>query len=252
LSDGTARGLAADPAAPRGGPGRGSFTGTGSASTRVSTLRFLGVAVVAIAVAHLADGWAYTALATPDIYGGDLGRMLRVMGFVPLWAAAAVALALHDWPRLHRGALLLAAPIAGGIGAELLKLLLRRERPWAHGGEYVFRAFTERPFSTGGLALPSSHAMVAFAAAAMLVRLFPRAAVVWWTLAAGCGLTRVMAGAHFMSDVVVAALGGWLVAALLWRFAAPRFSDPPPLRTADEGRADLNGREHDHAPPRPS
>jgi membrane-associated phospholipid phosphatase len=235
--------------------------------------RFLLVAAVSIAAALLLDGWAYHALAVEDVYGGDLGRMFRVMGFVPLWAAAALALALHDrgadahrpdakahrpgaeardpgaeardpgaeardpgaraW--YHRGALLLAAPVGGGIGAEPLKLLLRRERPWAHDGEWVFRAFTERPFSTGGLALPSSHAMVAFAAAFMLARLFPRAAPVWWLLAAGCGLTRVMAGAHFVSDIVVAALGAWLVVAALW----PRFGGPHLL---DRARAPVTAR----------
>jgi membrane-associated phospholipid phosphatase len=159
--------------------------------------------------------------------------MFRVMGFVPLWAAAALALVLHDRgaPRrddahrghYRRGALLLGATIAGGITAELLKLLLRRERPWAHDGAWVFRPFTERPFSTGGLALPSSHALVAFAAAFMLARLFPRATPVWWVLGAGCALTRVMAGAHFVSDVVVAGLAAWLVVAALWR----RWGLPP-------------------------
>jgi membrane-associated phospholipid phosphatase len=156
--------------------------------------------------------------------------MLRVAGFVPLWALAGLALVLHDWPAraaaslraaLWRGTLLFAAAAGGGIAAELLKLMLRRERPWAHDGAWVFRPLDERTLSTGGLALPSSHAMVAFSAAAMLSRLFPRAAPVWYAFAAGCGLSRVLAGAHFVSDVVVAALAGWLVTALIWRHAAP-------------------------------
>jgi membrane-associated phospholipid phosphatase len=155
--------------------------------------------------------------------------MLRIFGFVPFWLLAAAGLALHDWPlrrsagvrrALRRGGLLFAAAAAGGIGAELLKLLLRRERPWAHDGEYVFRSFVERPLSTGGLALPSSHALVAFAAAAMLARLFPRARAVWYLAAAGCAFSRVLAGAHFVSDVVVAAVAGWFTTALLWHFAA--------------------------------
>ncbi len=38
-----------------------------------------------------------------------------------------------------------------------------------------------------------------------------RAAPVLLALAAGCGLTRVFAHAHFLSDVVVGAIGGgWL------------------------------------------
>src|SRR5690606_34907010 len=84
-------------------------------------------------------------------------------------------------------------------------------------GEYVFRSFTEDTFSSSGLGMPSSHAIVAFGSAAMLSRLFPRAWPIWWALAWGCGLTRVLHGRHFVSDVVLAAIVGWLVAAILWR-----------------------------------
>lgn len=148
--------------------------------------------------------------------------MLRVMGFLPLWLAAGGALALQDrvsWRALHRsrGALIVAGATLGGIVAELSKLVLRRGRP-GEFGEYVFRPFTDRPFYSGGLGMPSSHALVAFGAAAVLARLFPRARFIWWGLAWGCGLTRVAAGAHFLSDIVVAAILGWAVGALLWRW----------------------------------
>jgi membrane-associated phospholipid phosphatase len=62
--------------------------------------------------------------------------------------------------------------------------------------------------------------MVAFSAAAMLSRLFPRAAPVWYAFAIGCGLSRVLAGAHFVSDIAVAALAGYAVTALVWRTTA--------------------------------
>lgn len=192
--------------------------------------RVLLVAVIAIAVAHLIDGVAYRLFVFDDIYGEDWGRMLRVMGFVPLWLAAAGALVLHDapaaavsrWSQWARGTLLVAAVAAAGIVGELLKLVLRRERPWAHDGEYVFRSFAERPFSSGGLAWPSSHAVVAFGAAAMLSRLFPRARLIWWGLAWGCGLTRVADRAHFVSDVVTSAVVAWLVVAAIWQLHARR------------------------------
>ena len=58
--------------------------------------------------------------------------------------------------------------------------------------------------------------MVAFGGAVILGRLFPRTAPVAYALAAGCALTRVLARAHFASDVVVGALAGWAVGALLW------------------------------------
>jgi membrane-associated phospholipid phosphatase len=199
--------------------------------SRRELLRFAAAALTLTALAHLLDGWVYAHIADENVYSGDLGRLLRVMGFLPLWLLASCALVLHDWPQravagwravLRRGALLTGSAAAGGVAAELLKLVFRRERPRAHGGEYVFRAFDDRPFHTGGLALPSSHTLVAFAAAAMLARLFPRAAPVWFLLAAGCGYTRIAAQAHFLSDVVLAGLVGWLVAALLWRRAGPQ------------------------------
>jgi membrane-associated phospholipid phosphatase len=196
-----------------------------SGSSRVN-VRFLVIALMVMVGAHLVDGWAYRHLVMADVYGRDWGRMFRVMGFAPIWLLAAIALVLTDWPlRLERGAraawvrgsLLLGSVAAAGILGELLKLLFRRERPGAHDGAYVFRAFSDRPFYSGGLALPSSHSIVAFGAACMLARLFPRAAPVWYLLAVGCGLTRVMAHAHFVSDVAAAALVAWAVAAWLWR-----------------------------------
>ena len=189
-------------------------------------ITFAVVSLLALLLAHLFDGWAYRTLAVEDVYGDDLGRLFRVMGYLPTWLLASLALVLTDWPRrafegtraaLRRGGLLLAAVLASGIVGELLKLVFRRERPRAHDGEYVFRAFTERPFHSGGLALPSTHAVVAFGAAAMLSRLFPRAWFIWWGLAAGCAWTRVAAGAHFLSDVVLAGIVGWAVAEVIGR-----------------------------------
>jgi len=193
--------------------------------SRPVVVRFLLVSAAALLVAHLVDRWAYVNLAAPGLADTDLGRMLRVMGFLPLWATGALALVLQDWPlRVERGAsaafarglLLLGSATLGGAAAELLKLVFRRERPYAHGGEYGFRPWTERTFSTGGLAFPSSHALVAWGGAAMLAILFPRARWVWYALAAGCGYSRVAAGAHFVSDVVMAGVVGIAVAEGLW------------------------------------
>jgi len=185
-------------------------------------LRLALFAGLAILAAHLLDPLAFRYIRVDDVYGADWGRMLRVMGFLPLWLAAGVALILEDGDRGRqllrcRGALLIAGATLGGVAAELLKLVFRRLRP-GELGEYDFRPFTDRPLSTGGLGLPSSHALVAFGAAAVLARLFPRARWLWWGLASGCAFTRVAAGRHFLSDVVVAAVVGWLVGAMVWRW----------------------------------
>ena len=187
--------------------------------------RFAAAAVVAIVLSFLLDRWAYDHVVYARVYDQDWGRFLRIMGFWPTWAVAAVALWLHDRgtaSRPGRRALLLAgAPALSGITGELLKLLLRRERPEANAGHYVFRAFSDRPFSSGGLALPSSHTIVAFGAAAMLSYLFPKARWVWFALAAGCAVTRVLARAHFLSDVVSAAVVAIATTAWLWQRVKP-------------------------------
>ncbi len=218
-------------------------------NSRNPTLRFLGTAAVLVLAALALDRWAYEHIVYARVYEQDWGRMLRSMGFLPFWMCGALALVLNDGPRrtahalypaLMRGWLLFAAPAASGITGELLKLVFRRERPGSHAGHYVFRSFADRPFHSGGLALPSSHAVVAFGAATMLSRLFPRARPVWYALAIGCGITRVLAQAHFVSDVVVAALVAWLVTAWLWRWHTRRLqrsgpaaaSSPDPIPAA--------------------
>jgi membrane-associated phospholipid phosphatase len=128
------------------------------------------------------------------------------------------------------------AALGGGV-AEILKLLFRRERPAVHEGLYGFRPFDERTWSTAGLALPSSHAMVAFAGAAMLARLYPRARWVGYILAVGCAATRVLARAHFVSDVVLGAGLGWLVAWSVSRRWSPDALVPTlPVTTGVQGR----------------
>jgi membrane-associated phospholipid phosphatase len=192
-------------------------------TARGRTWKLLLVGIALIALAHALDGWMYQHFRLENIYSEDWGRLLRVLGYLPLWFVLAFALWLHERPAPLRRPLMLAlSPAFAGVAAELLKLLFRRERPGAHEGAYYFRPFTERTLSTSGLALPSSHALVAFGAAAILSRLFPKARIVWWALAWGCALSRVAAGAHFFSDVVVAAVVGWLVGAFTWWLIQPR------------------------------
>lgn len=180
--------------------------------------KFIVIAIIALVIAHLLDPLGFRHVRYPEVNSHDWGRLLRVMGFLPTWLFAAAALALHDrgGPRPWRRAnLLFFAAALSGLAGEILKILIRRLRP-GETGEYIFRAFSERSFSSAGLGMPSSHAVVAFGAAAMLSRLLPRAWPVWWLLAWGCGLTRVLHGRHFVSDIVLAAIVGWLIAALLW------------------------------------
>lgn len=171
--------------------------------------------VAAVALSHLADAWGWQHLISPGVYDRDWGRLFRIVGFLPLWLLLALALWLVT--RNRRTALLLAlVPTAGGLLAELLKIVLRRERPGLHGGAYYFRPFSDQLIATKAIGLPSSHALVAFSAAWLLCRVYPRGWPVWLGLAAGCAITRVQAQAHFLSDVTVAAVAAYLLVAWTW------------------------------------
>jgi membrane-associated phospholipid phosphatase len=188
-------------------------------------LRFAATLILLFLIAQSVDQWIFQHFTDREIYGRAWGRMLRLAGYVPLWAIVALALVLHDWvprqlptlPRAsRRGLLLFWSAALGGIIAELLKIVFRRERPGLTDGAHVFRSWSDQPFSTARLGLPSSEVAVAFAAATALARLFPEAWLLWYALAVGCAFTRVASGAHFMSDVLLAALVGYASALIVW------------------------------------
>jgi membrane-associated phospholipid phosphatase len=196
---------------------------------RLQVVCALLVAIALIALSMLADGWVAEHVRYGKVYERDWGRMLRTFGYLPFWLLAALGLALHRRPAAgwwRGGALLAGAPTLAGMLAELLKLAVRRGRPQEAAG-YLFRAWSDHPLSTRGFGFPSSHAVVAFAAAAILARLFPRGRVVWYATAAGCAFSRLLAHAHFFSDVVAAALLGIGVAMALWSYASPRTEAAP-------------------------
>jgi membrane-associated phospholipid phosphatase len=179
-------------------------------ATRIALL-----AALAIVLAHFGDSWAYQHLAKEGVYDGDFGRMLRIVGYLPIWLLLAVAVWLQTKDR--RTALLIGGmPTLGGLVAEVCKIVLRRERPKLHEGEYFFRPFADHFWSTRDIGLPSSHAFVAFSGAWILCRVYPKAWPVWVGLAAGCALTRVQAQAHFLSDVTVAAVLAYGMVAWCW------------------------------------
>jgi membrane-associated phospholipid phosphatase len=177
------------------------------------------LSIAAIIAAHLGDGWAWMHVVKPDIYDHDFGRMLRMVGYLPVWLLIALGIWLQT--RNRRTALLIGlVPTIGGALCAVLQILVRRERPGLHAGQYYFRPFQDRPLHGAEFGLPSSHAMVAFSGAWVLCRLYPRAWPVWTALAAGCALSRVAAQAHFLSDVTVGAVAAYFLVAVIWKYGA--------------------------------
>jgi membrane-associated phospholipid phosphatase len=187
----------------------------------VITLAFL-------AVPAFGDQWAYTHLHIERVYDRDWAMALRAVGTLYVWIPVALILWLVQREQNPAAAkkqalFVLGSPVLAGLLCEVMKLLIRRERPDVAHGDWVFRDWGDHPFSTAGLATPSSHTMVAFGAATMLARLYPRARWVFYLLAWGCGATRVLSHGHYLSDVTFGALLGWAVGWGLWiQFAGSR------------------------------
>ncbi len=198
------------------------------------------LAGVLLALAHLADAWAYENLLTWDedrLGRRDWYRLGRVMGYLPTWVLLGAGLVLVDLVRVRRmppalpatglktprelrvGAarLVLGATISGGF-AEVLKLVIGRERPGPAWEGYVFRPLFDGFRDGSNLGMPSSHAAVAFGAAWALRRAFPGCGWVVIPLASWCAVGRMQAGDHYFSDVMAGAMVGWLGARLAERF----------------------------------
>jgi membrane-associated phospholipid phosphatase len=188
-------------------------------------------------VALMLDRTVYVHFFIQDSDIQDWYRLLRVGGYLPYWLLLALAWMLMDRDAiraegvrraLSRGFFLCASVVSSGIIAEALKLLIRRERPGLHAGDYFFRPWREGPLDSTGLGLPSSHAAVAFAATWALCHLYPRATPVWLMVGLGCGVSRLLDRAHFLSDVYLAAVFSFLCVRLYWHWLSgelPRCQD---------------------------
>jgi membrane-associated phospholipid phosphatase len=176
--------------------------------------------LAAVALAHALDRWTWSWITIgKSVESRDWWQFLRAFGYLGTWIILALGIdlartAIAPRPANRPGlAALLAALLAGGL-AEALKFVFGRERPTATG-DYLWHGFFA-PLSTGeNRGIPSSHAAVAFAAALTLAAAFPRATPVLLLMAIGCGISRLLPGAHFLSDVVLGAALGALAAALL-------------------------------------
>ncbi|MCA9305142.1 MAG: phosphatase PAP2 family protein [Phycisphaerales bacterium] len=187
-------------------------------------LTILGAVAFAMVIAVALDPIVVGIARRVDVREGDLYRLARIAGYLPSWIAVAVCLVLIDrrqripawW---DRGAMVVLSVLATGAGAEVIKLIVRRERPenaMAEGLMYAFRSFADHPLSSSGIGFPSSHAAVAFGGAFMVARVAPAVwpVVVLWAI--GCAVTRVLSGAHYLSDTVGAAVVGYACSTLLW------------------------------------
>lgn len=113
---------------------------------------------------------------------------------------------------------------AGGMAANLCKLLIARTRPLRFcftETSHVWDTFGAWLPSGGGFAqqsFPSAHTGAAVALAYAMSRLYPAGRPLFWTLAVGVALQRVDSGCHFASDVFVAVALGLIAGQAFFSF----------------------------------
>ena len=143
----------------------------------------------------------------------ELMRLATWLGYGALDIGMLVVLGLYGWwdgnPELRARGMAGALTVAGaGLLDQVLKNVACRARLSAtHGGAF-FSNFPCFPASYAYASFPSGHATTAFATALLLAFWYPRQAGLFIGLAVLVGLSRVMLGAHFPSDVLAGAVLG--------------------------------------------
>jgi undecaprenyl-diphosphatase len=140
--------------------------------------RWFGLAM--LAATRFGDGWGWAGLAGVLAAGGPRGRAALAVGL----AAAALSIAAFT----------------------VLKHAIQRPRPCEWQPHPLFHVEPPDRFS-----FPSGHTMAACAAGSVLALFFPALAPAWGLLALAIGISRVVLGLHYVSDVLAGAILGTLI-----------------------------------------
>jgi membrane-associated phospholipid phosphatase len=184
---------------------------------------FIGASIIAIAIAAALDravaDWAFNSGAENFL---DTHKVVRTVLKAPgeFWFTIVVAIVVGVVHKLkwRAGAFVLLGTAVSGING-LIKWIVGRTRPFHlldNQGNPRLAPFELAPFRGGmgglfvskNLCFPSGHAALAFATAEALAMLYPRARWAFYVVATLVAAERVMENAHYLSDVVGAAVLG--------------------------------------------
>jgi membrane-associated phospholipid phosphatase len=172
------------------------------------------------------DGWVVAAIAGAHLSAGirHAAQFFTRWGDFPPIVAVLLALLLAGWILKRRFFIrvllaMLACAVAGGLAANVLRVLAGRTRPSAHveAGWYGLRAHGRWiAGSYAYLSFPSAHTAVAVACVVPLWILLPARRRLLIALPATClalciAASRILLNAHHLSDVLVAVWMGSLI-----------------------------------------
>ena len=135
-------------------------------------------------------------------------------GYLILSAVAFVVfyLILRRWrDQAWRAAFMFINVALSGLAVDVVKWIVGRARPslFFHDGIYGFTWFAAR---ADHWSFPSGHGQTASALALSLTTFWPRFWPVWWLAAVLVMASRLVLGAHYLSDL----LGGFYIASAVW------------------------------------
>ncbi|MDP2628504.1 MAG: phosphatase PAP2 family protein [Nanoarchaeota archaeon] len=93
----------------------------------------------------------------------------------------------------------------------LLKVLVHRLRPFQIGIVSILPSLESTSYLIWNFSFPSFQSMLAFCAIPILSKEFPKFKYIWIILASLIAFSRVYFGLHFMSDVLVGGIIGYLI-----------------------------------------
>ncbi len=166
---------------------------------------------------HRQMAWIWDVVRFPASAAGGLGVFFLALLMQP-WR----------WPRFT---LALIACVSADLTGFVLKLVVGRVRPnrAAHGSHLEFLP----PFGgfreDSAVAFPSGEATAAFALATVLALLWPRWRRLFYGVAVVSSVSRLLKGAHYLSDVAAGALLGTLLAGLVFNRLRDRFDRLHPV-----------------------
>lgn len=101
------------------------------------------------------------------------------------------------------------------VASFLLKVLAQRPRPFQLGIVSTLPVLEKASHLIWNFSLPSFQAMLAFCAVPILSKEFPKLKYIWIVFASLIAFSRIYFGLHFLSDVIIGGLIGYLLGAMV-------------------------------------
>ena len=183
-------------------------------------VRWVPIALLALAAAALAIDCPLAQWFPHRHYPRLLGQLIELSEvFGHGIGVVVLAIVIHQLDLVRRWAVprVLLCSLGAGMTVNVVKMFVARTRPrcFDFEGDAIATFTGWLPLGRGGTALqsfPSAHMATAVGFAVALAWLYPRGRWIFYSLAVLVGCQRMQSGSHYLSDVLIGAAIGILVA----------------------------------------